>query len=117
MLFFFFLQIDFLNVQFYNQGANYYDYNSIYVNSGNTFPDSAVSDYPEAMQKVTLLGKPMLPQYAGNGYNTSSQINTINRQAQSSGYYHGVMTWEFPNQQPNVKSFLASWVQTVTSGV
>jgi len=111
-------QIDFLNVQFYNQGNNYYNYETVYQNSGNSFPDSAVSDYPAPLQKNICFGKPLLPADAGNGYNTSSQINTILRQAKSNGYYHGVMFWQFPYQYgSSAKSFLTTFLSTVTNGI
>jgi len=96
-------QVDFYNVQFYNQGATCYTtYESLFVRSAadcSVFPGTSISEINQwgvPMSKI-ILGKPLLAGDASNGFNTGAALKTMISHAQSNGinWNAGVMFWMF----------------------
>lgn len=91
--------IDWYNVQFYNQGSGVYeDCHSLITNSGSEWPDTSVmgiNSYAKVPLDKIVIGKPLDPGAADNGYVDGSLLATCVAQAQSEGWNAGVMFWEW----------------------
>jgi chitinase len=111
-------QVDFYNVQFYNQGATCYTtYEGLFVNSGkscSTFPGTSISEINQwgvPMNKI-VLGKPLIEGDASNGFVSASALKTMITYAQSHGinWNAGVMFWMFHG---NDQASASSMIQTL----
>lgn len=113
-------RIDFFNVQYYNQGnTNYTTYNTIFINSGNDFPYSAVQQLAQWIPiNKFILGKPMQTTDASTGYNTPQEINSIMLSAKNNiGWSNGgIMTWQWCYNVANPEDFARNWLSTATNG-
>jgi len=103
--------IDFYNVQFYNQGAQCYtDYAGTFQTSCSTFPSTSVGEIVAAgvpLHKI-VLGKPVTGSDASNGYLEASAINAMIKTARTEmGWNAGIMGWQWGDPQT-----LSTWVQT-----
>jgi chitinase len=91
--------IDFYNIQFYNQGESCYTtYNSLFVNSCPSFPETSISQIFNSgfpLNKL-IVGKPMLPSDASNGYIDPTILGQwFDNANKSLGWNAGVMTWQW----------------------
>lgn len=93
--------VDFYNVQFYNQGATcYVDYQGLFENSANcpAFPGTSVKEiqsYGIPLSKI-VVGKPLLQADASNGWVSPASLKSFVDQAKASlGWNAGVMFWMF----------------------
>lgn len=88
--------IDWFNIQYYNQGDLYTDYNSLFVTSGSQFPFTSISEINKGGVDIDALvvGKPALPGDADSGYVDSSDLSGMISNAQINvGWNSGIMTW------------------------
>ena len=110
--------IDFYNVQCYNQNDNNYNsFNNIFITSGQDFPYSAFTQTNIPLNKL-VMGKPMRQTDASTGYQTPQALNQILTQAKSSISYIGsVMTWQYPYNEPNPSQFCDNWLDIVTNNI
>ena len=111
--------INFLNVQYYNQNdSNYVTYDNIFVNSGTDFPESSVTDFPDDMKNILVLGKPMRKNIdASTGYNTPQEINSIIIKAKNQlNWNAGIMTWQYPYDESVPQQFITNWLNIVMNG-
>jgi hypothetical protein len=106
--------IDYLLVQFYNQGAScYITYKGLIENSTEctNFPGTSIKEiasYGIPLDKI-VLGKPMRQQDAGTGQMSASAIAGVVQQAkQSIGWNGGVMVWTWHGKDES-----ATWIQTI----
>jgi len=101
--------IDWYNIQFYNQGTTEYTTCAgLLTASSTTYPDTAL--FQISASGVTLdklvIGKPAITADATTGYMAPATLATCVEQAQGEGWDAGVMTWEYPDAA-------ASWIATV----
>jgi chitinase len=106
--------IDFYNVQFYNQGLNCYtDYNGLFKSSCSNFPGTSVAEIHAAgipLEKI-VVGKPVTIGDAGNGYVEPAALGGHFRQAASElGWNAGIMGWQWGE-----KNTLTSWLNGILS--
>lgn len=105
-------QIDFYNLQYYNQGAECYNtYDGLFNTSCANFPKTSVSNIANAGVPLNKLvvGKPMLESDAGNGYVDPSVLGQWFNQARSQlSWDAGVMTWQWHGQ-----SVSQQWLQAI----
>jgi len=106
--------IDFYNVQFYNQGASCYtDYNGLFKSSCSTFPGTSVSEINAAgvpLAKI-VVGKPVTIGDAGNGHVEPATLGGWFRQGASElGWNGGIMGWQWGE-----KNTLTSWLNNILS--
>ena len=107
--------IDYLNVQFYNQGSCYPDFTSTFLNSGSTsgcyFPGTSaneIASYGIPLSKI-IIGKPVTSSDAGSGYIPATTLSTMFSQAQKTlNYTPGIMGWVW--HSPAINS---AWLQTI----
>ncbi|KZT29059.1 glycoside hydrolase family 18 protein [Neolentinus lepideus HHB14362 ss-1] len=104
--------IDWYNVQFYNQGTTEYTTcDSLINHSSSTYPGSAVLEIAASgvnMSKI-VIGKPAKASGdANNGYIDPSLLAKCLVMAKKQGWDAGVMVWEFPDAA-------ADWIKTVRS--
>ena len=113
--------IDMLNIQFYNQGEDQYkDYNSIFNNSGSSFPYSAIHQLmPFIPMNKVVIGKPLRVQDASTGYNTPEEINNIliTGKYDTPSFIGSVFTWQWPADLADPKGFVSDWLARVTAGL
>eukprot|EP00475_Leptophrys_vorax_P023967 TRINITY_DN3298_c0_g1_i1.p1 TRINITY_DN3298_c0_g1~~TRINITY_DN3298_c0_g1_i1.p1 ORF type:complete len:322 (-),score=77.99 TRINITY_DN3298_c0_g1_i1:69-1034(-) len=93
-------QIDWYNVQFYNQGAGcYVDYNGLFENSCSNFPQTSVKEIMRnagVPANKIVVGKPVTTSDAGSGYLTAGEFGNLLRQAYSEGLeVGGFMGWKW----------------------
>ncbi|KZP16575.1 glycoside hydrolase family 18 protein [Athelia psychrophila] len=102
-------QIDWYNVQFYNQGAKEYTTCAgLLTTSSSAWPNTslfqiAASGVPK---NKLVIGKPGGPGSATNGYMTPAALAKCAAQAKAKGWSGGIMAWEFPAAS-------SSWITTV----
>ncbi|ORX37948.1 glycoside hydrolase superfamily [Kockovaella imperatae] len=104
--------IDFLNLQFYNQGDIYTDCQSLIFDSGSDWPDTSVmqiNSYAGVPLDKIVIGKPNSPNAADNGYMSPDDLATCVSQAVNQGWNGGVMFWEWEGVQ-NAQSLIANMV-------
>jgi len=105
--------IDFLNVQFYNQGAaDYTTYASLFTQSSSDFPGTAVQQiagYGIPLSAI-VVGKPVQTSDANSGYVTPADLSTFFTQAAGMGWNAGVMGWQWSSSNPSIT---ASWIQAI----
>lgn len=107
--------IDFLNVQTYNQGANYLTYETTFLVSGSDFPNSAFAQisslYGIPLSKLVLT-QLVCPEGGGSGWHAASDIATwITRAAADLNYNSGLSLWDYGTC--NDKSTAGQYIQTV----
>ncbi|KAM5540642.1 hypothetical protein V8D89_005673 [Ganoderma adspersum] len=105
-------QIDWYNIQFYNQGSTMYTTcETLLTKSGGTWPKSSIFEIHTAgvdLNKL-VIGKPALAAGdANNGYISPATLATCVATAKKSGWNAGVMVWQFPDAD-------AAWIKTVRS--
>ncbi|KZT52238.1 glycoside hydrolase family 18 protein [Calocera cornea HHB12733] len=103
--------IDWYNIQFYNQGTTEYTTCAgLLTASSTTWPNTALFQIEAAGVSLNklVIGKPADTADATNGYIAPATLATCVEQAQSEGWEAGVMTWEYPDAA-------ASWIATVRS--
>ncbi|KAI1792510.1 glycoside hydrolase [Ganoderma leucocontextum] len=106
-------QIDWYNVQFYNQGSTMYTTcSNLLTKSGGSWPKSSVFEIHASgvdLNKI-VIGKPALAagDATNGGYISPSTLATCLATAKKSGWHAGVMVWQFPDGA-------ASWIKTVRS--
>jgi hypothetical protein len=96
-------KVDWYNVQFYNQGTTcYVDYNSTFVTSCSTFPDTSVlqvMNYTGMSANKMVIGKPVTTADAGSGFMNASAFGNMLRQAISNGIQiGGYMGWKWETE-------------------
>lgn len=110
--------IDFYNIQFYNQGADVYTTcSTLYIDSGIVFPYTSVSQiingegssgkntyHPIPYEKV-LIGKPIGPTDASNGYMTPTDLWNCITTADGINI-GGVMGWTYHNRSDSYCTFV-----------
>jgi len=104
--------IDFFNVQFYNQGPSCYtDYNGLFTSSCSTFPSTSVLEIAKAgipMEKI-VVGKIVNPSDGGTGWVSATDLHNWFSQARSEiGWNSGVMGWVWDDANT-----LAQWISTI----
>merc|ERR1711964_825411 len=91
--------IDFYNIQYYNQGG-YTTYEEVFVSTAGWKSQTAVAEIAAngvPLQKL-VLGKPLLPQHASNGWVEVSTLSTwLTRAFDELGWEAGVMIWQWDN--------------------
>ncbi|KAJ7607674.1 glycoside hydrolase superfamily, partial [Roridomyces roridus] len=102
--------LDWYNIQFYNQGADYTTCSGLLSTSSGTYPQSAV--FQIAANGVPLnklvIGKPSTTSDAGSGYIDPATLSGCLLQAKNSGWSAGAMTWQYPNGD-------SAWITQVRS--
>lgn len=102
--------IDFVNVQYYNQGSQYYvSYQDLFIASTGFCSNSAVMEMVNNgvdMNKI-VVGKPVGPAgYASNGYVDPKELNAWGCQAKRDfGWEGGFMNWMFSHGQSDYVYF------------
>ncbi|CAD6569884.1 MAG: hypothetical protein TREMPRED_005496 [Tremellales sp. Tagirdzhanova-0007] len=98
--------IDFYNIQFYNQGSDaYVDCTTLITDSGGEWPSTSVMEinsYAGVPLEKIVIGKPLDPGAADNGYMDPSTLNQCVAQAQALGWNAGVMFWEWTSEAPSM---------------
>jgi len=98
--------IDFLLVQYYNNGPAT-TYANIFTSAGGGAV-SEIASYGIPLSKL-VVGKPVNANDAGQGYISASAIHSIFTQAQSQlGWNAGVMGWEWHDPATN-----SNWIKTI----
>ncbi|KAF5375306.1 hypothetical protein D9757_009686 [Collybiopsis confluens] len=90
-------KIDWYNLQFYNQQAEYTDCNGL-LNTSPTFPGSAVFEIIKggvSADKV-VIGKPGGQADATTGYMAPADLAKCVEQAKGQNWNGGIMSWEYP---------------------
>jgi len=97
--------IDFLLVQYYNNGPAT-TYADIFTNGGGAV--KALASYGIPLEKI-VVGKPVNSNDAGGGYVTPAALHSIFTQAKSDlGWDAGVMGWEWHDATTN-----SNWIHTI----
>ncbi|KAG5654369.1 hypothetical protein H0H81_003827 [Sphagnurus paluster] len=103
-------QIDWYNIQFYNQNE-YTTCDNLLTASSTTWPESSVFQINSSggvpLHKL-VIGKPASTSGANNGYMSHTLLASCIQEAQAKGWNAGVMAWEFPDAS-------SSWIQSVRS--
>jgi chitinase len=104
--------INFYNLQFYNQGTDcYVDYDGLFKSSCSNFPGTSVSEihaYGVPLEKI-VVGKPVTGSDAGNGWVEAATLGGYFRQAASElGWNGGIMGWQWGE-----KNTLTSWLNSI----
>jgi chitinase len=104
--------INFYNLQFYNQGTDcYVDYDGLFTSSCSNFPGTSVSEihaYGIPLEKI-VIGKPVTSSDAGNGWVEASTLGGYFRRAASEiGWNGGIMGWQWGE-----KNTLTSWLNSI----
>ncbi|KZS88861.1 glycoside hydrolase family 18 protein [Sistotremastrum niveocremeum HHB9708] len=92
--------IDWYNLQFYNQGGDYQDCNSLLYTSQNDFPHTSVfeiNQHAGVPLNRLVIGKPATSGDADGGYMDPGTLAKCLNEAKSSGWSAGAMFWEFPD--------------------
>ncbi|KAH9932818.1 chitinase [Epithele typhae] len=97
-------QIDFYNIQFYNQGL-YADCDGLINTAGAPFNGSALLEIPANGFDINklVIGKPGAESDATNGFIDPATLGTCVAQAKAAGWNAGVMAFQFPGAD-------AAWV-------
>jgi len=103
--------VDFYNVQFYNQGAQCYtDYNGLFISSCSVFPGTSVTEIQKSgipLNKI-VVGKPVTASSASNGWVAPATLGGWFKTAKSSlGWNTGVMGWEWSSNS------VAAWIAAI----
>jgi len=99
--------IDWYNVQFYNQGETAYTSCETLLNKAD-YSGTSVFEIIKAgvpADKV-VIGKPATSQSASNGFVSTTDLAKCVSQAKGKGWNGGVMVWEWPDAN-------AQWIETV----
>jgi len=106
--------LTFFNIQFYNQGSNcYVTYNSLFENGAGScgLPGSSVLEINKAGvdMDAIVIGKPVHPNDAGDGYVPAGTLNQWFQGAnQSFGWSAGIMGWEWTDDGST-----AAWLNAI----
>lgn len=104
-------QIDFYNVQFYNQGNLYETCDSLVSSSGGAFPGSSILEISSSgVDKNKLVVGKIASTANGNagGFIDAANLATCVSQAKAKGWSGGVMGWQYPTAN-------SEWIKTVRS--
>lgn len=98
--------IDFYSVQFYNQGPDQYvSCETLITDSGSEWPSTSVFEINShagvPLDKI-VIGKPLEPGSASNGYMSASDLHQCVSEAKERGWNAGVMFWEWSEEAPSV---------------
>ena len=102
--------IDFVSIQFYNQGAQYYTtYENLFIKADGWTSESAVKEMWQngvPLNKI-VVGKPVGPAgYASNGYVDPVLLNEWGCQFQcETGWYGGYMNWMYSKGSQDYVNF------------
>ncbi|KAF8323820.1 glycoside hydrolase family 18 protein [Clavulina sp. PMI_390] len=102
--------IDWYNIQFYNQGTSEYTTCAgLLTTSSTTWPKTAVFQINSVagvpLQKI-VIGKPATTADANNGYIAPATLANCLSTAKGKGWNGGVMVWQYPHAD-------SSWIKTV----
>jgi len=107
--------LTFFNLQFYNQGSGcYVTYNSLFQdgNAGSCgLPGTSVAEINKAgiPMSAIVIGKPVHPGDAGDGYVNPSTLNSwFNTAGSQLGWKGGIMGWEWTDDGTT-----ASWLKAI----
>ncbi|KZV88831.1 glycoside hydrolase [Exidia glandulosa HHB12029] len=104
--------IDFYNIQFYNQGHDYEDCTSLFNNStknpGTSVFEIAHTDHGVPLNKI-VVGKPGIANDASNGFIAPDKLGTCVKDAVGKGWNGGIMSWQWPNAN-------ADWIRQAKGG-
>ena len=103
--------VDFFNVQFYNQGNLYQTYDTLFAKQadGSSLQQIVAQGVP---QNKLVLGKPITSGTAYTGYVSMQTLASWVGEARSQyGWDGGVMTWEFLESNPITQE----WGQTFSA--
>jgi chitinase len=106
--------LTFFNVQFYNQGSScYVTYSSLFENGAGScgLPGSSVMEIFKAGVPLNaiVVGKPVHPDDAGDGYVAPATLNSWFQTANSSfGWNAGIMGWEWTDDGTT-----AAWLKEI----
>ncbi len=109
--------VDFLNIQYYNQGSGCYQtYDDIFVSPCSSFPSTAISQLSQNGKVMPLsalvVGMPVAPNDASQPFPNASTLHDMFTQANSSlGWTAGVMGWQW-----HADGSARTWLQTIVSG-
>lgn len=99
--------IDFLNIQYYNQGGAYSSYETLFIQNPS-FPQSAVFEIINngvPMHKV-LVGKPVKRSHAGTGYVDPKTLHDWGEKAfEQLGWFGGFMGWMYETNDQTVDTW------------
>ncbi|KAJ7648016.1 glycoside hydrolase [Roridomyces roridus] len=102
--------IDWYNIQFYNQGADYTTCDGLLSTSSSQWPQSSV--FQIAANGVTLnklvIGKPALVADSTTGFMDAATLATCLSTAKAQGWSAGAMTWQYPDAT-------SAWIAQVRS--
>lgn len=92
--------IDWYNMQYYNQGTDAYTtYERLMIND-DEFPKTAVMQINPSTTYPIAVGKPVTTHDAENGWDSSTELASWFKTAQSSlGFCGGAMWWEFSDDK------------------
>lgn len=98
--------IDFLNIQYYNQGGAYNSFETIFLKC-QTFPGSAVLELATYIPKQKLVvGKPTKAEYAGTGYLSPDVLHNHGQDAfDQFGWFGGYMGWMYALNDAGVENW------------
>ncbi|EIM84114.1 chitinase, partial [Stereum hirsutum FP-91666 SS1] len=101
-------QIDWYNIQFYNQGSDYTTCDGLVTASSSTYPETAILQIAAnaVPSDKLVMGKPATTADASTGYIDPATLATCVAQAKNAGWNGGVMVWQYPDAT-------ASWIKTV----
>jgi hypothetical protein len=107
-------QIDWFNIQYYNQNNIYSTCSHVIESSPQPYPNTAVSQIHESsgvpMSKL-VIGKPAVADDADNGqdFMSRSEISSCLQQAKKEyGWNAGAMFWEWPDATASLISSVRS---------
>lgn len=88
-----------LQIQWYNQGSDqYHTCENLLFDSGPQYPDTSVFQIHDVsglpLDKL-VIGKPLTPTGAANGYMEPATLRRCVKQAREKGWNAGVMYWEW----------------------
>ncbi|OXC68759.1 hypothetical protein AYX13_02685 [Cryptococcus neoformans] len=116
--------IDFYSVQFYNQGADQYvSCETLLTDSGSEWPSTSVFEinaYAGVPLDKIVIGKPLEPSSASNGYMSASDLHQCVSEAKEKGWNAGVMFWEWSEvsaSSSRIRALLSSIEDKMTDGV
>lgn len=103
--------VDWYHLQFYNQGDDYSDCNSLLTTSQANFPHTSIFEINQfagvPLDKL-VLGKPAAAADATTGFVDPNTLAGCLAQGKNAGWNGGAMLWQFPDATPQLISTIRS---------